>query len=537
MKHLSLFAFVVLGAATAPGCAAQPRFRDQPIVWAVDDTRDIPEPEEREYLRYQYFGDLFFMRRSERALALRDHERAHNANALGEVPSSTWFENRIGVRDMTPAEAARGPTADPPAPPYVIKSGKVGGGRPGFIAKDATDRTFVVKFDTPENPEMQTGGNTVVNRIFWAAGYHVPADYLVHFRREDLSIKPGATAKNDLGDKVPYTEAMLDAALKEAPRRPDGSFRATASQYLDGIPKGGFAAEGVRDDDPNDTIPHEHRRELRGLRVLSAWLNHSDMKEDNTLDMYVEKDGRRFLMHYFLDFGEALGGHAAEKGRNEDGWEHYWDWKNQGKALFALGLWERPWEKLEPSPYLSMGLFSAQGFDPELWREAYPYWPFYEVDDEDAYWGAKIVMRFDRPILEAIVAEGQFTEPGAARYLVDTLVQRRDIVGRVYFERVTPLDYLEIRGRSLCGVDLSLRYGLVPGGVLERIALNDEDVVLERHLIGAGGRVCVGLPDAGSDGVVRLRILRGTDKKPPMQVHYRGGDRPRILGIVRTETR
>jgi len=80
------------------------------------------------------------------------------------------------------------------------------------------------------------------------------------------------------------------------------------------------------------------------LRVFAAWVNHTDMKEDNTLDMYVTEGKRRFLRHHFLDFGEALGGHGAEKGRPEDGWEHLWDWEKQGKATFAFGLWKRPWE-------------------------------------------------------------------------------------------------------------------------------------------------------------------------------------------------
>ena len=35
--------------------------------------------------------------------------RAMNTNTLGEVPNSSWFTNRIGVRNMSPEELARGP--------------------------------------------------------------------------------------------------------------------------------------------------------------------------------------------------------------------------------------------------------------------------------------------------------------------------------------------------------------------------------------------------------------------------------------------
>jgi hypothetical protein len=346
----AIVAMVVLSAT--PGCGAGLVFKDQPAVWRLDDTRSIAEPKEREYLAIQYFADAFGMRTLERALELRDREPAWNANALEEVPDSTWFTNRIGLRAMTAEEVARGPALKgPPRPPYTIKSGKSGGGALGFIIEDADGRKFLVKFDRAENPEMQTGTNVVVNRLFWAFGYNVPSDYVFELARDELSISKKATAKDRFGNKIPYTAEMLDAALSAGPPPQAGRYRATASEYLSGVPKGGFPMEGVRADDPNDVIPHEHRRELRGLRVLAAWLNHTDMKEDNTLDMYVTEGSDKFLRHYFVDFGEALGAHGAEKRRLEDGYEYYFDWENQGKALVSLGLWTRPWENLKDSGF------------------------------------------------------------------------------------------------------------------------------------------------------------------------------------------
>jgi hypothetical protein len=233
-------------------------------------------------------------------------------------------------------------------------------------------------------------------------------------------------------------------------------------------------------------VAHEHRRELRGLKVLASWVGHTDMKEDNTLDLYVTDGKRRYLKHYLLDFGEALDGHAAEKNRPEDGWEHFIDWEMQTKATFSFGLWKRPWEDVKPTPWPALGSFSQHPYDPLKWREAYPYWPFAEMDASDAYWAAKIVMRFERPVIEAIVAQGKLSNKDAERYLVDTLIARRDAIGRAYLDRVSPLDEFELRADRLCMTDLAVRYGFATGGSVEW--LRDGDVKLTVP-IGARGRV------------------------------------------------
>ena len=37
---------------------------------------------------------------------------------------------------------------------------------------------------------------------------------------------------------------------------------------------------------------------LRGLRVIASWINDWDLKEQQTLDMYVEEGGRKFLRRW-----------------------------------------------------------------------------------------------------------------------------------------------------------------------------------------------------------------------------------------------
>ena len=389
-------------AVSACAPAVTGRFRDAPVVWQMSDDASIAEPAERVFHSTEFIANASVFDPMWRAFHRRRMRPAANVNALDEVPASTWWTNRIGARAITADEAARGPAIDGvPRPPLTVIKAKKGGANPGFLMADSRGIRYLVKFDTPANPEQQTANNIIVNRIFWTLGYNVPADYVFFFTRDELSVAPELTRKSGV------TASDIDAMLATATRRADGRFRATASQFLDGVPKGGFAPSGTRADDPNDVIEHQHRRELRGLRVFSEWLSHTDIKEDNTVDMYVERDGRRFLVHHLVDFGEALGGHQSEKDQPQVGWEHIFDWSAQPRALVSLGLWTRPWEGQKRTPWKSVGYFGSSHFHPDNWRERYPYEPFRYTDRADAFWAAKLVMRFDRPMLEAIVATGE----------------------------------------------------------------------------------------------------------------------------------
>jgi hypothetical protein len=530
-NSLARLAVFACAAMALGGCAHAVQFKDQAVVWKVDDAHPIAEPEENEYLKLQYFSDVFALRRLDRALELRDHEPAHNSNALDEAPDSTWFQNRIGRRWVTPDEVLRGPGGDPPEPPLTITAAKVGGGNPGFIVTDAKKKKFLIKFDPLSNPEMQTAADAIVARLFWAMGYNVPSDNVFVLDRKDLVFGKGVTFKDKLGNKQPFTEKKLDAALATSPRLSDGRYRALSSELLAGKPKGGWLPEGVRGDDENDLIPHEHRREVRGLRIFSAWLNQTDVKQDNTLDMYVDDGGKHYLRHYLVDFGGALGAHSGDKNRDEDGYEYFIDAENQGKSLLALGLWKRPWEDRVKAPWLSIGTFGATDFQPAGWREAYPYFPFFETDEADSYWAAKIVMRFERRHIEAAVAAGKLEQPDAVRYLVDTLVERQRRIGLAYVETVTPVDDFTIRDGALCGVDLGVRFKLATGGAVVRLGPHDEEI--ERVYVSPDGGFCLALPPGDAYTTYRLGTYRGHDHRRAMEVHFKGGPGARVLGIIR----
>ena len=73
----------------------------------------------------------------------------------------------------------------------------------------------------------------------------------------------------------------------------DGTYRVVASKGISGKDVGPFRYYGTRPDDPNDIHPHEHRRELRAMRVFGAWLNHDDSRAINTRDFLQDAGGRQ----------------------------------------------------------------------------------------------------------------------------------------------------------------------------------------------------------------------------------------------------
>src|SRR5690606_9791718 len=131
---------------------------------------------------------------------------ALDVNAFGKVPDSPWFENRIGRRPMTREAIERGPNVHP-APDtrkLVVQSGKVGGVTPGFVVEDASDVSWIVKFDHPAFPELLSGAEMVGTKLLHAAGYHVPENHVVSFDVDNVSLASGATTRDRYNRKVPF---------------------------------------------------------------------------------------------------------------------------------------------------------------------------------------------------------------------------------------------------------------------------------------------------------------------------------------------
>lgn len=394
---------------------------------------------------------------------------AVNVNALDEVPNSSWFTNRIGRFPMSPEKAARGSCVgeplDPERGPWTVVAAKPNGANPGFFIKAADGRRYLLKFDGSRGPQRATAADTIGSKIYHAAGYNTPCNEVVYFDADIFEIDPEATAQNDVGEDVPISRDDIDKVLASAFRRKDGTLRASASRFVDGRPIGPFTYQGRRSDDPNDIIPHEDRRELRGARLLAAWLNHFDTREQNSLDVWTEQDGRTFVRHYYLDFGDDFGSRwDSDQMNRRMGRSYYLDFEHIFVDLITLGAYPRPWHEVEINEDAEIfGYFGYEHFVPSEWRGGYRNPAFARMTHRDALWMIRILHRFTPEVLQAIVATGKFDDPRAEKTLYRILIERRRKIFAEYLTQYVPLDDFTLVRRtpgkttqSLCFRDLAI---------------------------------------------------------------------------------
>ncbi len=452
---------------------------DAPVIWYEDDRHDIAEPKEREpSIVWDYFDDSWGWPRERWTDPTRlvrnigtifggdQVKPAANINALDEVPNSTWFTNRIGIYPMSPADAARGPgagTGPDRSQKWVVVSAKTEGVTPGFNIRDAKGVVYLIKFDPPGYLNMTTAAGVISGRILHAAGYNVPEDAAVTFRREDIVVGEGAKIKVAHNEKRPMTKADIDEILNQVDKLNGDEWLAISSKFLTGKPVGPFNYRSRRKDDPNDKVSHENRRELRGFYVLAAWINHFDVKQNNSLDMYIEDKGKHYILHHFLDFASTLG--AAAGGPNpRHGYEFGFDPRPIFTRTATLGMREDRWRKrTRDHGFSEVGYFDSEYFDPGKFRPLQPNTAFANTTKRDGYWGAKIVVAFRDSHIDAIVAEGGYREPGAADYVAGVFKKNRDMIARYYFDRVTPLDYFRASANTVVFEDLGQKYAVYPG--------------------------------------------------------------------------
>jgi hypothetical protein len=387
-------------------------------------------------------------------------------NAFGQVLDSPWFFNRINRYRLSPEEVAKGPNRleGPAAGPLSVIGGKIEGATPGLVVRDTAGDVFVVKFDPPAYPELSSNAEAIATKILYAAGYYVPENYVVSLRLDRLELAPDAVTGGEYGVRIPLSRERLDQLITHVNPFPDGTIRALFSRFIPGDILGPFDYRGVRSDDPNDRIPHEHRRSLRGLRMFDAWLNNTDTRMANTLDVFVpssERGDMGWVKHYLLDFGDALGSAGVRPKFVGQGYVNRVDWPQIGASLFSLGIYYPYWLPVQRSPYRSVGVFEAQVFEPDGWSPSIPNPAFDRADVLDDYWAASIIARFTPDQLAAVVQRTAYSERGAGQWVLRVLSERQFKILDYAFSRILPLEDPTIENRFILAMkDLAVSSGL-----------------------------------------------------------------------------
>ena len=420
-----------------------------PVFFDDDPLQDDPEVQDASKVSPVDLSEAYdFLENSFLDAGDRADRRAMNVNTVDHVPNSSWYTQRLGTAEvLSVQDVIRGPYhGQPPQPgPWTIVGAKSEGISPGMTVRDSTGTLYFVKFDPPSNPEMASGAEVISTRLFWALGYNVPENYLVSFRPEDLTIAPDTQLTDDFGRRRDMNEDDVAALLTKAARHPDGRYRVVASKGIAGVPVGPFRYYGTRPDDPNDIHPHEHRRELRAMRVFGAWLNHDDSRAINTADFLQEAGGgRKIVRHYLIDFGSTLGSGSTRAQGTRAGNEYIWEARPTLVSMLTLGFYVRPWLKVRYPDLPAVGRFEASYFQPDRWKPEYPNPAFDNARPDDLFWGARGVLAFsDEAILE-VVRTAEFTNPEATSYMAQTLITRRDKIGQLWLNAVLPIDGFDL---------------------------------------------------------------------------------------------
>ncbi len=533
MRKMMRATIGVLLAGAMLSAEGGPKFYPDDPVMAEPKPRDASKAIRRKISDYYDFFSQMFAHPGEQMGEKVDGKivppiPARGVNTLGEPMKSEWWAPRHYYKRMSIEELVRGAgNADSPVPgKWTVVKAKSEGVTPRFEILDAKKRRYVLKFDPLEYPEIATAPDALVSKFFHALGYNVPQNYIVSFSREDLELGEDVQLVDAKGKARKMTSRDVTELLMRVPRDRDGRYRGGASLFLVGKPVGPYRYYGTRRDDPNDIVPHEHRRDLRGLAVFCAWLGHDDSRAINSFDVLHEENGTRFLRHYLIAFGSTLG--SASNGPNSprSGFEYLFERGAAAKNFFSLGLAVPYWAKAKYPPYKSVGRFESKLFRAEEWVPEYPNPAFVNRLPDDNFWAAKQVMAFTDDEIRAIVKTGEYTDPGAEKWIADALIERRDKIGRAYFAQVLPLDRFRVESGKLSWDDLARKHGMTasPGYTTSDQGYRIEWSVFDN---GSGASTALGakgveIPRAPGASYLMAR-LQGQDAKKTVTVYLRGG--------------
>jgi hypothetical protein len=356
-------------------------------------------------------------------------------------------------------------------------------------------------------------------------------------------VDPKATIRRPNGKRTPFTHDDLHSILETVARRPDGTYRVIAGRLLPGKILGNFRYEGTRPDDPNDIVPHEHRRELRALRVFGAWTNLTDLKSKNTLDTLVTENGHPIVKHWLQDVGSTFG-MCNDLYEWDLSWEHFYQTDTTMKRLFSFGFALSPWQTVHYVERPSLGKFEGDRFDPRRWRPQTPTTAYMEARDDDAFWAARRVAAFTDEMIRAIVHTAEFSDAVTEKALGDIMIKRRDKILRTYLPAVNPVVEPRVQNNRLTFANAAVDAKVAKAPEMYRAAwFQFDNATGETRRIGetssAGATIeaPAGLP-SGADAFIAVDISADSAehaawRRPVRTVFRRDGGGWKLVGLER----
>lgn len=490
----------LLAAASLAGCGAYrpARFADRDPITVVRDA-PVPKPARTVIPEWSRYADAYAKRWLVDGMDPRRTPEALDIDAFDRVVDSSWFA------------ASRPPSLDGyarawPTPPFErVTDDPILDRLELEVVDDANGARWELARDAPERARLRTAAGAISSRLLHALGY--------------LAAESHVTRGSD-GERVL-------AIAWGAPR----SGEAGVGAWI-----GATRPTSTRDDDPNDVVPHEDRRSLRALGLVSAWIGLNEIRPRMLQDVYLGADGEGHVEHQVAGLEDSLGAGALLSALRRDDDRPA---RNPWVALGSLGFSAKESGDPDDAPFPTVGLFLptvAAGAE----RLSVPFGPAQDALPGDLYWmGKRIAAVSDDTIADA-VASGQL-DADARAYLGRALSGRRDDVARFAMARVTPL---ELRAEAGLAIDpagarflvIGLRDEAVARGyaaredsryVVEAMS-EDGDLVAARVDVAArGSAVDLTLPfdlfDARDYLVVRVRAVRSGDALPWMELHLRRG--------------
>jgi len=432
----------LLLTAVFTSCATTHEMRYPPVRWLSDNDREpIARPKAAKRavmndMQESYFQQLQqlmnltegFVDTAE-VIATGGKQGALNSNNFGEVADSTWFENRIGRFEMSPRDVVSFGALEEPdwSGKLAVTYLNMVTNPPFMLAQDRRGDTYAIRFDLPEYGESIAALDLIAQRVMSAAGYNVPKAGIFMLGRGDFKVASDADIILNQHEKRSLTDDDLLDVITRHEAKKMGKMRSIVFEWAEGDTLGPFAFRGKRGDDKNDRIPHEHRRELRGLRVFLEFLGRADTDTLFPLDTFISDGGDKgYIKHYV-----ASTIHVGKKPINQ---------KYKFKITPSPRLGDSSWAFTKDEPLSDR---KAGEYTPGRWIPRYSNLAFQNLTNADAFWASKIIMHFSDDVLHAIVAEAYAGQKQRAQKLAE-LIDRRDKTLKYWFGRIPPLEYFQL---------------------------------------------------------------------------------------------